>query len=212
MPHAGAPLLVFFHGGYWRRLHKDDATYVAAGFAPHGIATAVVNYGLAPALSLEEITAQARRSVGWLRAHAHEYGADASAPVVSGHSAGGHLAAMCAVAEPVRAVASISGLHDLRPLVGSFTDAWLELDERRAIALSPALLRPAAPSRVYVAYGAAEPPGFPPQSHVLADAWRAYGCTTEVGEMAGDDHFDIAGRLEFADDELTRAIVALFER
>ena len=83
VPHTGAPLVVFFHGGFWRRLHKDDFTFVARGLAPHGVAVAIVNYGLAPAVPLEEIVAQARRSVAWLRANATAHGADPSRIVVA---------------------------------------------------------------------------------------------------------------------------------
>ena len=133
VPHTGAPLIVFFHGGYWRRLHKDDATFVAGGFAPHGVATAIVNYGLAPAVRLEEIVMQARRAVAWLRANAKEHGADPSRIVVAGHSAGGQLAAMCAVDAPVAGIATLSGLLDLRPLATSFAQEWLQLDAARDI-------------------------------------------------------------------------------
>ena len=212
VPSPGAPLVVFFHGGYWRRLAKEDATYVASGFAPHGIATAIVNYGLAPAVPLEEIVAQARRSVAWLRAHAHEYGADAAAPVVAGHSAGGHLAAMCAVDEPVHAVATISGLHDLRPLVGGFTQPWLALDDRRAAELSPALLTPAAPCTLHVSYGVREGPGFAAQGSALADAWSAWGCPVTTLCAEDDDHFTVASRLVDPADPLTRAIAGLVAR
>jgi arylformamidase len=208
VPHTGAPLIVFFHGGYWRRLHKDDVTFVARGFAPHGIATAIVNYGLAPALRLEEIVAQARRSVAWLRENAKEHGADPSRIVVAGHSAGGHLAAMCAVDAPVAAVATLSGLHDLRPLMHSMVQEWLQLDEARAEALSPALLAPAAPTTVLARAGSRESEEFHEQGRALADAWRAHGCDTSYTDT-DDDHFSILEHLADANDPLTTGIAEL---
>jgi len=51
----GAPLYVFIHGGYWYSLDKADYSYVAEGFRPHGIATAVNNFGLAPDYTMDEI-------------------------------------------------------------------------------------------------------------------------------------------------------------
>jgi arylformamidase len=208
VPHTGAPLLVFFHGGYWRRLHKDDTTFVAHGFAPHGVATAIVNYGLAPALRLEEIVAQARRSLAWLRANAAEHGADPERIVVAGHSAGGHLAAMCAVDAPVAGVATISGLHDLRPL-RAWTDEWLALDEARAAALSPLLLAPAAPTPVIAATGALESAAFRAQGRDFAAAWRARGCAATYEDTPGDDHFTVASRLYDPADPLVARIAAL---
>ncbi len=208
VPHTGAPLLVFFHGGYWRRLHKDDATYVAHGFAPHGVATAIVNYGLAPALRLEDIVAQARRAVAWLRANAGEHGADPERIVVAGHSAGGQLAAMCAVDAPVAAVATLSGVHDLRPLVGSFVNEWLALDDGRAAALSPLLLAPAAPTPVLAATGARESDAFRAQGRDFAAAWAARGCPATY-EDTPDDHFTLASRLYDPQDPLVARVAAL---
>jgi len=209
VPRPGAPLVVFFHGGYWRRLHKDDLTFVAAGLAPHGVATAIVNYALAPAVALEEITAQARRSVAWLRAHAAEQGVEATRPLVAGHSAGGQLAAMCAVDAPVTAVVTLSGLHDLRAVARSFANAWLGLDDLRAAALSPTLLAPAAPCAVLATAGARETEAFKAQGRDFAAAWRARGCDASYAEAAGDDHFTICERLRDPDDALVARIVAL---
>ena len=209
VPHTGAPLIVFFHGGYWRRLHKDDHTFVARGFAPHGVATAIVNYGLAPDVPLEEIVAQARRSVQWLRINAKAHGADPTRIVVAGHSAGGHLAAMCAVDAPVAGVATLSGLHDLRPLRHSFVQEWLQLDEARAAAMSPALFAPASSSTTVIARaGARESEAFHEQGRELADAWRAYGCDTSYAST-DDNHFTLIERLLDPEDPLTAEIAEL---
>jgi arylformamidase len=208
VPHTGAPLIVFFHGGYWRRLHKDDATFVAGGFAPHGVATAIVNYGLAPAVRLEEIVMQARRAVAWLRANAKEHGADPSRIVVAGHSAGGQLAAMCAVDAPVAGIATLSGLLDLRPLATSFAQEWLQLDAARAAALSPTLLSPAAPTTVLARAGSRESDEFKAQGREFADAWRAHGCDASYADT-DDDHFSIVERLADPNDPLTAQIAEL---
>ncbi len=208
VPHTGAPLVVWFHGGYWRRLHKDDNTFVARGLLPHGVAVAIVNYGLSPALALEEIVAQARRSVAWLRANAKAHGADPARMVVAGHSAGGHLAAMCAVDAPVASVVSLSGLHDLRPVATSYVNEWLQLDQTRAAALSPTLLAPAAPTRVVAITGARETDAFKEQGREFADAWRAHGCDASYGET-DDNHFTLTERLVDANDPLTARIAEL---
>ena len=208
VPHTGAPLVVWFHGGYWRRLHKDDNTFVARGLTPHGVAVAIVNYGLAPAVSLEEIVAQARRSVAWLRANAKAHGADPSRIVVAGHSAGGHLAAMCAVDAPVAGVVSLSGLHDLRPVAKSFVNEWLQLDDARAAALSPTLLGPAAPATVTAVVGSRETDAFKEQGREFADAWRAHGCTASYAE-SDDDHFTLSEHLVDPNAPLTKRIADL---
>ncbi|MDQ6941491.1 MAG: alpha/beta hydrolase [Candidatus Eremiobacteraeota bacterium] len=208
VPHTGAPLVVWFHGGYWRRLHKDDNTFVARGLAPHGVAVAIVNYGLAPAVPLEEIVAQAQRSVAWLSTNAKAHGADPSRIVVAGHSAGGHLAAMCAVDAPVAGVVSLSGLHDLRAVAKSHVNEWLQLDDARAAALSPTLLIPAAPSPVIAITGARETDAFKEQGREFADAWRAYGCDATYAE-SDDDHFTLSEHLVDPSYPLTKRIADL---
>ena len=208
VPHTGAPLLVWFHGGYWRRFHKDDNTFVARGLGPHGIATAIVNYSLAPAVPLEEIVAQARRAVVWLRENARWHGADPSRIVVAGHSAGGHLAAMCAVDAPVNGVVTLSGLHDLRPVL-PYANAWLQLDDARAEALSPLLLPPAAPTAVIARAGERETFAFKDQAADFAEAWRAYDCETSSGVTEGDNHFTIIERLVDPNDPLTVQVADL---
>lgn len=208
VPHHGAPLVVFFHGGYWRRLHKDDVTYVARGLTPHGVATAVVNYALAPVVRLEEIVRQARASVDWLRAHAGEHGADAGRMVLVGHSAGGHLAAMCAVDKPATAIVTLSGLHDLRAVARSFANAWLNLDDTRAAALSPTLLAPAAPLTLLAADGSRETQAFHDQSRDLVAAWGTQGCAAAY-EQSDDNHYTIVSRLDDPADPLLGRIAAL---
>lgn len=204
VPHAGAPLVIYFHGGWWKRVHKDDVTYVARGLTAHGVAAAIVNYGLAPDVPLEEITAQARRAVAWLRGNGDGFGVDVSRIVVAGHSAGGHLAAMCAAEAPVRGLATISGLHDLRPLIDSFVNEWLGLDAERAAALSPALATPYGSPELLAVWGERENPVFARQARALVAGWG-----TGTAEAYPGDHFTIVERLRDPDDPLTKRIAAL---
>jgi arylformamidase len=209
VPAADAPLVAFFHGGYWRRLHKDDVSWVAEGLLPHGVAVAVVNYGLAPALTLEQIVAQARRAMTWLQVHGRAHGLAAQRISAVGHSAGGHLGAMAAVAMPLRALISLSGLHDLRPVARSFANAWLNLDEMRARALSPALLAPAAPLPVLAVVGGRESSAFAAQTNALIETWRRYRATTTAEISADDDHFTLCERLRDPQDPLVARIARL---
>src|ERR1700710_1120764 len=55
-----APVFVFIHGGYWRMLSSKEFSCVALGLNQLGITTVVVNYALAPKVSIDEIARQAR--------------------------------------------------------------------------------------------------------------------------------------------------------
>jgi arylformamidase len=209
VPRPGAPLVVFFHGGYWRRLHKDDHTFIARSLAAHGVATAVVNYALIPDVIVEDIVAQARRAVAWLRENAPSFGADPTRLVVAGHSVGGQLAGMCAVEAPVAAVVTLSGLHDLRPLMESHVQAWAQLDDARATAMSPALHAPSSPFPVIAISGERESNAFAWQAGELVRAWIAHGCTGTSATSPGDDHFTLVDRLNDPDDPLVSRIAEL---
>ena len=81
---AGAPLLVFIHGGYWQNREKETFGFLAAGPLAHGISVALIGYTLAPEKRLDGIVAEVRAALDFL-----------SRPLlVSGWSAGGHLTAM----------------------------------------------------------------------------------------------------------------------
>ena len=51
---ASAPVLVFIHGGYWRSLDKADHSFIAPQLVQDGAAVVVPNYGLCPAVSIEQ--------------------------------------------------------------------------------------------------------------------------------------------------------------
>lgn len=208
----GAPLAAFIHGGYWRRLDKDDFSFIADGFVPHKISFASINYGLAPATPLAEIVEQCRRAIAWLAANVELLAFDPTRLSVFGHSAGGHLAAMAAIAHPVHAVATLSGLHDLRPVQQSFVNEWIALDAEQAWALSPIGYRPASACPVYATAGEHESDAFKAQGRALVDAWSADGRDAVYEDSPGDNHFTICNRLRDPDDALTRKIAALVAR
>ena len=176
-----APLLVFIHGGYWRSLDKSDFSWLAPPFVQHGVAMALLNYGLAPQTSIEEMVRQQLRALAWLYRNGDRLGFDPERIVVVGHSAGAHLTAMMMAAlwpvysadlprALVKAGLAISGIYDLGPLVHTpFVNVDLRLDAHRARALSPVHMPPATDAPLVTAVGAARIVRVPPpdQAHRL---------------------------------------------
>src|SRR5690606_33942153 len=99
-PVKGAPLHIFFHGGYWRSGSKEDHLLVAAPVLAVGGIAAIVTSDLTPGTRLATIVGQARSAVRYLAAMAPSIGADASRMTASGHSAGGHLVSYLAAISP----------------------------------------------------------------------------------------------------------------
>ncbi|WP_204251065.1 alpha/beta hydrolase [Elioraea rosea] len=204
-----APLMLFFHGGYWQRNAKEGFACMADGPLAHGIDVALAGYTLCPDATMTEVVAEAQAAVAWLVANARGLGFGMRTLVLSGWSAGGHLAASCATNPAVDAALLISGVYDLAPVqAGGLNDA-LRMDPAEAERLSP--MRHIAPSRVRftVTWGGDELPELRRQSADYAAAWVAAGNAAEAPPVPGANHFSILDELVRADGVLTRAVVSL---
>ncbi len=203
-------LAVFIHGGYWMKFDKSTWSHLAAGALARGWAMALPSYPLAPEARVSDMSEAIAR---FLSAAA----ARVEGPVaLSGHSAGGHLASrmLCADMELDEAVRwriaqalSISGLHDLRPLMNTAMNETLALDEDEARAESPALLRPVEGARLTAWVGADERPEFLRQAALIANIWTGLGADTRHVEAPGRHHFDVIAGLTDPADPLTDALL-----
>lgn len=204
----GAPrgLVVFIHGGYWKAFDKSGWSHLAAGAVARGWAVAMPSYALAPEARIAEI---GRRIGAAIEAAA----AEVAGPIrLTGHSAGGHLAArMIAEGSPlsaatlgrVRRVVSISGLHDLHPLMKTAMNETLRIDDAEAAAESPALLAPISTVETIAWVGADERPEFVRQSRLLEAAWSNAWANIEPGRH----HFDVIEGLVRPDAPLLAALL-----
>lgn len=204
---AAKGLFVFVHGGYWVALDKSYWSHLGAGAIDRGWAVAMPSYDLCPDVGIAEITAQVGAAI---EAAAGEI--DGSI-VLSGHSAGGHLVTrmMCEdspLSEPVRArlkhVVSISGLHDLRPMLRTSRNELLKLDMESAEAESPALKRPLPGVRMTAWVGGGERQEFIRQTELLANIWRGLGSRTLAVVEPDRHHFNVIDGLADAGSSLMR--------
>lgn len=204
-----APLMLFFHGGYWQRNAKEGFASMADGALAHGIDVALAGYTLCPDATMTEVVAEAEAAVAWVVANARGLGFGMRTLVLSGWSAGGHLAASCASNPAVTGALLISGVYDLAPIqAGSLNDA-LRMSVAEAEALSP--IRHIAPSRAryVVTWGGDELPELRRQSAEFAAAWVAAGNAATTLPIPGANHFSILGALTAPEGALTEAIVSL---
>lgn len=188
---ANPPVFVFFHGGYWQAMDKNLHAHFADGMLRAGYAVALVNYALAPQATLETILEQCRNSLEFLVKESATLGIDASRLNISGHSAGGHIAAMLAadpLAPPLHSALLLSGVFDLEPLSMIPMGPVLGLkDPARIRSVSPLYLKPRDGVRIGIAVGGAESDEFIRQSRELAAAWHA----PEPLVLDGANHFTI---------------------
>lgn len=203
-------LVVFVHGGYWMAFDKSTWSQFAAGPVSRGYAVAIPSYTLCPENRIAGITAEIGAAITTAAA-------EIDGPILlTGHSAGGHLVSRMAcetsplspaVRARIRHVVSISGVHDLRPLMRTAMNATLSIDEAEAQAESPALLRPMADARITCWVGGAERAEFRRQNALLANIWTGLGATTAAVEEPDRHHFDIIDGLTNPAHPLTRTLL-----
>lgn len=210
---------VYIHGGYWRALAKDDYSFVAGPMVDQGIAVAVIDYDLCPAVTIATIVDECRRAVAWTVRDGPRHGV-AGPVLVGGSSAGGHLAAMMLATDwsawgldrfPLAGAVTLSGVHDLTPLVHFSFNVDLRLDVAEARRMSPVFHRSQSQAPLLVACGADETSEFLRQAQLMWEAWPA-NRRPPAGPLLipGTNHFSV--QLEHARpaSDLTRATLALF--
>jgi arylformamidase len=196
---ADAPLLAFIHGGYWQRNAKEGFACMALGPLALGLDVALIGYTLAPEASLTRIADEIGAALCYLRARDEAAGRPRRRLVVSGWSAGGHLAALALDRPEADAALAISGVFDLAPIAGTALDEALRLTQQEVEELSPIRLAPrpshgtAAP--LVIAYGADELPELRRQSRAYGAARARHAGRTEILALAGRDHFSILEEL-----------------
>jgi arylformamidase len=214
----GAPVFVFIHGGYWRMLSQRESSFMAETFNDAGVAVVAVNYGLAPATSLDEIVRQCRAAIAWLHNNAGDFGGDSGRIHIAGSSAGGHLTGMLLAGgwhgefgvpeDVIKGACALSGLHDLEPIRLSEINEWAKLDEAAARRNSPIHHLPARGCPLIVSYGGNETGEFKRQTDEYAAAWRAKGFPCTHVPMDACNHFDLPLAWCERDTPLTRAVFA----
>ncbi|WP_254070546.1 alpha/beta hydrolase [Acidisphaera sp. L21] len=181
----GAPVIAYFHAGYWQGRDKADFLFLAAPFVQRGFAWAAVNYPLCPDVSFDTLMAATHDAARTIRDRA------GGRLIVAGHSAGGHIAAELGMAGVADAVVGLSGVYDLAPLLATPLNDALGLDAASAQRHSPVhrVVAPVPPA--YFIVGGDETAGFQAQNATMAAAWP--GAMPII--VTGADHFTVLEHL-----------------
>jgi len=212
----GGPLQVYIHGGYWQALGKEESSFAAPMFQSQGSFFAVLNYSLAPSVSLTEIVAQNRRAIAWLYDHAHQWGVDRDRIYLSGSSAGAHLAIMMLLTDwasyglpedVIKGVCAASGIYDLEPIRLSYVNDLLSMDATEALANSPIRhsLRNQCP--IILAHGDNETSEFKRQTREYQLFLQQAGVSAICQEIPERNHFNVIFDLGDADTWLGQQVL-----
>jgi acetyl esterase/lipase len=230
-PSAGKPatLILFVHGGGWKRGDKSSATGMqkVSHLKREGYAFASMNYRLVPTATVEQQASDVAAAVAWLRRNAGQLGFDTSRVVLMGHSAGAHLVALVGTDPRYMQAAGLS-LSDLQGVITldgacydvprqivdgarGMRDTYLEAfgsDPARQRALSPTL-QAASPNAPAFLIAHIDRPDGKAQSEALAAALMRAGTSVEVKGVEGKGmrgHRDINRSLGSADAPATAMV------
>jgi arylformamidase len=213
-----APLVLFVHGGGWKRGSKNNAMGRAmpAHMLEQGYAFASIDYRLVPRNTVEEQAADVAAALAHLIKQADALGIDRSRVVLTGHSAGAHLVALVGTDERYlkKAGLSFADIDGVMPNDGAAYDVAAQMaqggrlmsgtyeqafgtDPARQQALSPMhhAAGPNAPAFLLIHVQRADGVA---QNAALAEALARAGTAVEISGFAGEGlrgHMEINRKL-----------------
>ena len=217
-----APTLVYFHGGYWQRGDKAIYSFLAPSFNSREINFITVGYDLCPAVTITEISAQAREALKFIWQSSSMLGINRNCLTVMGHSAGGHITQMMMgtnwpaysndlPTDLIKAGVPISPLSLLEPVrLTEALNAGIRMDAEEAESESPMINHPPstdAPQLVVV--GGDETEEFHRQANMYVDAFSSQKRLMEMYTVPGVDHFDELNILADKDSEFFSKVIKL---
>lgn len=194
-PKAGAPAIVFIHGGSWTEGSKDIYKFLAEGFTKDGYDVLVPNYRLYPETKYPGMIEDSAKAVAFA---AQQY---ADRPlVVMGHSAGAYNTLMVMLdpqyakgaglelCSRVAGAISLSGPTGIIPLD---SEPYITIFPDRFTASDAPLNNVTSPSPpILFGHGMDDTTVYPQNSQALADKIKARGGKAVVKTYEGMNHIE----------------------
>lgn len=221
------PVLFFVHGGAWRHGDKNAFGYygsLANFFAQRGIGTVMTNYRLSPFVKHPEHIKDVARAFAYTHNNIAKYGGSPDKIFVSGHSAGGHLAALLATDDSylraeglalkdIKGVIPISGVYmmpDLMPKL-LFKDVFGDDAEIRKKAFPMAHCKPGSPPFLII-YARNDFPGCEYMSKQFCKSLKDSACIAETLEIKNRTHITIISKARKDGDPTSKAMLDFIAR
>jgi len=191
------PLAVYVHGGGWSKGEPEMVAKKPEWYAQHGWAFASIGYRMLPGAPVEEQARDVGRALVKLRAEAARLGFDPDRILLTGHSAGAHLAALVST-DPQYTGSAFAAIKGTIPIDGACYDVVAQMEQsgafmrkrtyEPAFGTEPARQRALSPTthaggpdvRDWLLLYTTARDDAQLQSAALADALRRSGANTEV--------------------------------
>ena len=216
---TNAPINIFIHGGAWRAGSAASAAYQSEMFVDAGAHFIAFDFNnvVETKGDLVVMVDQVRRGGAWVYRNAASFGGDCNQLYLSGHSSGGHLAAVAVTTDwrkiyglpidIVKGALLASGMYDLNPVSLSVRSSYINFTAQVIEALSPKRHLDALVAPVIVAHGTLETPEFQRQNREFAAAVTAANKTAQLIVLNGYNHFEVAQSLGNSYGVLGRAVL-----
>jgi acetyl esterase/lipase len=229
---SGVPVVVFVHGGFW--IHQDKNYFapfvglyhnVGIALARRGIATAVIDYRLAPEVMFEQQLDDVAAAVRWVHDHVAEHGGDPQRMVIAGHSAGGHIAALLAFDDgrltsrgvdtsAIRGYVPLSPILDLPAMAAADPDdaaIAAEVFGTALVAESPVTYLSPATAPILLVMGSADLDIVLAQVPPAVATLAAMNAPVQFHELPGKTHDDIVVDFDTDADAVTPLVAPFVE-
>ena len=213
------PTLFFIHGGGWTAGSRSGFDRIGRTFARNGVAFVSAGYRLSPKVKHPAHIQDVAKAFAWTVANIGKYGGNAGAIFVSGHSAGGHLAALLATDDDYLKAEklSLSNIKGAIPVSGVFV---ISPRMKNVFGDDAAVCKKASPRNhvreglppFLILYGDGERNGLGRQAEAFAPALKEH--KVEVSVVVGKDrnHGSIMMRMAAESDPATQAVLEFIAR
>ncbi len=215
-----APIHIHFHGGAWIVGEARSNAYIAEASLKAGAHVVIPEYIKVNAVDgdLMPLARQSREAVAWVYRNAARFDADPERILVSGHSAGGHLAAVVLTTDwseydlpgtIVKQGVLVSAMFDLYPVSLSSRNEYVAFTDHTVDALSPIRHLDNLEAELVLAYGSNESPEFQRQTLDFATALQNRGTEVRLIEATDLNHFEIVEDFSLSKGTIGSVVVEL---
>lgn len=215
--HPHAPVFVFIHGGYFKALDKKQYSYIARPFVNAGCTVALINYDLAPAVSVKKIVDQNIKAFLWIHENITRFNGNPDNIILCGHSVGAFLVAKILefdweqeMRQSISGVALLSGLYDLTKMKQSYLNTSLKLTDEDVVNLSPIYGDISNFPHGIIAVGEDETEEFIKQSLLYSKKLQSANKSHEYLCLKKKNHYTVSRLLSSRDSHLVKKILDMF--
>jgi arylformamidase len=205
------PVVIFIHGGFWQQYSKNNFS-LAENYLNKGISVAMVDYPIAPQSNMDQIVTSSANAIQFIGQHILQWGGNPENVILSGWSAGGHLAITSMNKMKIKALVAISGVYELEPLIGTFLNKNLQMDLEIAKRNSPLLHLPKGKTPIYLFVGDSELSEMRRQSYDFYDKLKASHYPVVLMDILGKNHFTMLEQFEFPEGAVHSLIVSVLNQ